>query len=634
MRDCPGDRHAMIKKVDTLHPQSETVAPNGFFESYARFFNEVLVQDEFRTDPLRHLYVFDRHQYAEPRFYPARGWEEVSSISDPELESEFAIDENFGGMEKELLSFLLVRRLSKVLKIVGDIGVGKSTFLQYMLECYLPRQKFFEHGIYIPINMIKIFRDRTEYSYSEVIQLLEEWFPDLYRQHAVAGDNILPDCPSGWKQLLRFLHQLVSARGENRVILAFDNVDAFPPDFQMCLWDVTQQLAECSGATCIVAMRKVNSRYFESLDRMPGTAYYLMEQRPPVVSRVVQRRMLYFLYRDDEIRKRRRICVQARDYNIEFGDLEEFVKKFVDILLDKTAADFLENLTNFNVRVAMRWTLRLLQSWNLNVVRMVTSLINALGHQRYTDPLVTFDTLVNALGLNNHSVYFPSESCLENIFSAGLKDTSTDLLVKYRILKYCDAQDWPVRKKALLSHLAVFGYGTRECQPALDQLMAHPRRLIRSDDGESFDSLRTIELNPAGRYYLARLIHYMDYLQLVMYDCYLPDALVDALDRQSTLPSRIASVVGFVEFIGDTELSEICRGIKRLGVRFRQDYSGVYGDDLLAARILANLEREVKLIYRAVRSGDDAHNSSVEICSLVQAAMDRLHRRYQEVMDR
>ena len=135
--------------------------------------------------------------------------------------------------------------------------------------------------------------------------------------------------------------------------------------------------------------------------------------------------------------------------------------------------------------------------------------------------------------------------------------------------------------------------------------MALPRRLILSADGNSFETLSTLEINIAGKYYLHELLYNIDYIQAVMPDCYVPDEIYSRLGQKGSLLSRISTVVEFVCHIGETELSELtARVINRRAIS-RSDYEMVYGDTLLAVKILRVLRVTLRRIASATVSSSE-----------------------------
>ncbi|MBI5215192.1 MAG: hypothetical protein HY960_05520 [Ignavibacteriae bacterium] len=619
----------MIKKNETLQPFSTEVAPNGFYLAYRRFFDQVFIQDEFEHDKLRNLYIYDRHTFSDPKYIPGKGWEKIVVLNDPELQSEFDMDNNFGTYEKELLSFILVNTKPKILKIVGEIGSGKSTFLQHMFLNFLPDQRFAGRGLwYLHFDLEKVFQQYENYGYEQVIQLLEQEFPRMTKNSSFISGHGFPNCPSKMQDIIDFLKDLVYQLQSNKVIICFDNVDVFRPSFQKTFWQIAEGLAKATGATFIISMREINSRYFETISNARYISYFMMEQRPPVLSKVIERRLLHFAYDDPLVKNVRRLRIKTDEITVAFSDFEEFIKNFIKIIFSNEIISALDNLTNYNVRVGLRWVLSFIQSWNLNVVQMVSKLTKSIWVGTTVEHFATFDTLLNAIGLWNHKTYFSRCSSIENIFSANLKNSANDLLIKYRCLKYCQVHGDGTTKEGLVTHLKKISYLDTEIREAVDQLLTHPRRLLFSNDGNEFDDIVTVGINQAGKYYLSKLLYYLDYFELISGDCFLPIRNTKISDDDTSYISRIIEAIKLIKYIGKIELSEIenATGNQKLSL---EEYRRIYGSELLAVSILQNIKSNIKIIFGSMRSHTLAQHQCIRTLRMVDSIISELSKKYE-----
>ena len=223
---------------------------------------------------------------------------------------------------------------------------------------------------------------------------------------------------------------------------------------------------------------------------------------------------------------------------------------------------------------------------------------------------------------------------MENIFSAHLKESKADLLIKYRCLKYCDVHGERVDKNGLLAHLEKFGYSKSEIKEATEQLLALPRRLLRSDDGDGFEQLQTIELNPAGKFYLDKLLFYLDYLELIAIDCYLPEELVPRLDQNSVITDRLLRTIRFIQFIGDIELEEIREGKEKIGDGFWEEYQRIYGYELLASRILRHARSSIRSIFISTPSYLPSDQSFHKVRNDIDLISMKLSQKLQDLLQK
>jgi hypothetical protein len=585
----------MMRRNDSVLPVSCEVPPNGLYEAYRYLLDQIFVQTEFDKDQLRHLYIFDRAQYVGERFRP-RGWQRVEVVEDPVLLKDFEIRPEFGEYEREFLSFLRVDLRGKLLRIVGEPGTGKSTFLRFMLDSYLPQQRFFGSGRLISLDLSKVLRVHDRYEYDQTADLLIS---------NLVSSLLKTDAPprgcAGWshQDLVDWVRQEVEERGPARVLVAFDNVDVFDAGFQESLWRISESLARSTGCTVILCMRPINSRYFTACGVAGNSVRYDMWQRPPVLHSVIQRRLEYFLEANEDFKPNRLLRIAAREFWVTFSDMRSFIERFLDMLLDNRIQNALDNLSNYNVKLALLWTLRFISSWNLNVPLLLGRLIRATGLEMPSEGADEFDTFIVALGLGNYSMYFPRSSCLENLFSAHIRGRESDLLIKYRILKYCSGSSAPVRKDELVEHLRRFGYDSGEIVRAVSLLVAPPRRLLRSMDGEEFQEMRTLEPTHSGKYYLHRLIYYLKYVQIVADDIDIPEDLSHAMTMDRSIYERMGATLRFIDLIGNREFDEANRFISSGGdsCKLSRHYASIYGTRPLCVEMVDSARASMMSIY-------------------------------------
>jgi hypothetical protein len=592
-----------MRRNASENPASCQVQPNGFYQAYRHLFDKIFLQSDFEGDELRDLYVFDRCHYTRERFQP-RTWSRVELQEDLVLSREFDIPPTFGQYERELLSFLMVDVKGKLLRIIGNPGTGKSSFLKLMLETYLPQQRFIgneRRGRIITLDLSKALRVRKHYNYAQTANLLIRHLAE-----SVQSKSFPTRAAAGWdeQQLINWLRQEVEHHGANRVMFAIDNVDVFHPSFQDNLWVIADSLCRSTGCTVILCMRPINSRYFDSPAAGASSVHYDMDQRAPVLSAVIKRRLKYFVQNSRDFRQDSHMRIGANPFWVTFEDVEEFVNSFLRIILNDRVQTALENLTNFNVKLGLLWTLRFASSWNLNVPAMVKRLVSAASLEAVPEPIDSFDSLIAALGLGNHSIYFPQSSCLENLFSAQLKRQNADLLIKYRVLKYCAGVRGDVAKTQILEHLTGFGYSQNEIATTIDALVKPPRRLLESRDGDGFHALTTLRIAHSGVYYLSHLVHNILYIQIVADDIEIPESLFTPMTRSSSKYERIKASVDFIRLVGEKEISDAARFLQSSNEinGNREAYEAIYGRELLSTDMLKSVRIQIVRRYRREKS--------------------------------
>jgi hypothetical protein len=575
----------MMRRNSEVSPESRTLSPNGFYQAYRHLFDEICVQQEFESDHLKELYIFDRATHVEEPVH-LKGWCKVELVKDPVIEREFDLLPEFSIYEREFLTFLLTDVKGKLLRLIGPVGSGKSTFIRYMFEHYLLKQRFFEKNMTVLIDLSKILRTQKEYTYDETVRVVLKEIKNRLAKMQVESHYLIA---RNEHLLVQFLQKQVNILGPKHVFIVFDNADVFSASFQGHLSEFALNLSTASGCTVILTTRMVNAPNFSDPAKGGAIPRYDMFQRPPLIHKVIERRLNYLIDVKQDFQQERTIRIELDQFTVTFSDVETFVKTFTEFILHDRVRDALESLANFNVRLAFLWTLVIIGSWNLNIPLMVNRIMKLVGFNKKLKPVDAFDTFLLALGMCNHQMYFPSHSLLENLFSAHLSNHENDHFIKYRCLKFCSRSDKSIGKTGLEGHLMNFGYSIPEITEAVNQLLSLPKRLLESDDGQTYNTLKTLRITYAGRYYIHRLVYAIRYVQIVADDIVLPD---EVSLHEGNQRKRLSNLLEVLEFMGEKEIEETRRFVDSNGKHniAVQDYIDIYGKTPLTVNIIRRLQ--------------------------------------------
>ncbi len=571
----------MIRRNADILPVSREVLPNGFYQLYGHLFDEIFLEKTFDFDVLKDLYIFDRYEPAREPFVP-REWQKVDPVTHSELEKEFLLDPNFGYQERQLLSFLLTKLTDgKLLGIVGDVGTGKSTFIQYMFKHYIPGQPFGRDTRIWVVDISHVLQTQEKYAYHETVAAV---LPEVRNAFIEADATIDDTGPWTGYQFVEYVRGEIRRLSDRRkVIIVFDNVDRFPASFQKNLAQLCDTLVEATSSTVVVALRPITIPHFVLPARAGGTPPQYLEQRPPLIEKVLQRRLEHFTKARGEFKSPHQIRIAGKSVHVSFATVERFVPNFIKLVVERRVQEALEHLSNRNVLVASMWTLDLMRAWNLNVPELIDHPGSQEVHLReHSD---NFDTFITALGYSNHDMYFRSTSRLENLFSAGLMDSRHDTLIKCRCLKYCNHHPGPVQKETLLCHLRKFGYEEYEVAKAVNALLEAPRRLLQSVDGSTLAEINTVGISTAGRWYLNKILFYMRYIQIVADDMLLPE---EKSLNDGSWPKRMRNLLDVLELIGEREIEEVKSFMSSGSDQnvLADEYIRVYGKGPLAVEMM------------------------------------------------
>lgn len=625
----------MGRETDGKQPIDYRISPNSFYEEYRVQIDPPFVRQKFTREDLQKIYVFDRFRISEARFQPTYlNPENAIEFKDKSiLERYYEIPPEFGLLELEMIAFLHEDLESKWLRLIGRAGVGKSTFLDYMFNVYLPTQKGFVNFITLRVDVSAILRMHDKYTYDLTARRLVE---ALHR--TAVSNNFAAPVDNYWDEskLINILRKEVDSRGCHRVIVILDNIDVMPESFQRHSSVFSQSLAFATKCTVITSVRPVNSKNITNPSEGAAIARYDLPQRPPLLSKVIQKRLEYCLKYSKELYEPRKIRFTHGDYTITFKDFQRFFNALTTVLISDSVKEAIENLSNYNIRQALIWALHFIKSWNLDISSLVEPVFKTQISESHRSHVELLDQFIIALGLKNHKLYFNECSDLENVFSSHLSNVEHDLLIKIRCLFYCRAYQPSVRKVDLEKHLCRFGYLPANQKVAIMLLNQAHRQLLESSDcdpndwgnnqskdnvdgppkpvnsqisrhiltSESeyninsiYESIQSLSITQAGLYYIEKLIYWMNYLQIIADDVWLPESFQFA---GGTAYDRFESIYGFIEVIGQRELVETKVYVNNAIGQDEdiRELSYIYGEQPLACRMLKSLESTLRRLQR------------------------------------
>ncbi len=601
------------------------VAPNAIYQAYRHLLDAVFVQQRLCKKDFENLYVFERFELVKHRFaLPFADDPSIELLDDPVMQRAFDLRSEFGQQERDLLSFLMteVDEDGKCMRLVGEVGTGKSTFLRFMFKDYLPRQEFFRGGkiLYVDFSEILISHDCYDYELT-----VERVCWELLRRLMGSKEAKEEFRVFNEARLLDLLRSLGDQVGQSRVVIVLDNVDTWPTTFQQNLAILVQQLARAARCTVVIAMRPLTAKSF-AVDCEGWAPSYLLEQRPPLLHKVIEKRLRQHLESKIDFRLPRVVSMQGSRFTIKFTGIERYISNFINLLMHEKVRQALENLTNYNVRLALLWTLDFLMSWNLDIPQLLGPVFRAQFAKGPVKSLDVMETFILAMGLKDHQMYFPSVSNLENLFSAHLANAEHDLLIKLRCLVYCHAHQPSSNATMLKEHLSKFGYSTEEQHTALNQLVRASRRLLLPLEGGSFESLTQLKISSAGEYYLDDLMYRANYLQMVADDIPLPQPVQVT---GGTIYERFHGILDVLETLANQELADYRRFLKLGGEA--EELLGLYGDCSAIEKVVQRLTVTVRRLEDAGAMTD--RSARTDLLQAVDRLSRRIHADYCRIFD-
>jgi hypothetical protein len=350
------------------------------------------------------------------------------------------------GLNERLTRDVLANALhNRPIILLGDVGVGKSMFLQRLIK--IEAKEILQDVIVLYVNFgaePALANDINDYVTEKFIdELAESYNIDIYDnslvraiykkdlkrfENGIYGSLRTSDPDEYKRQELRTLQQSIDNTSEHLrramkflqgsrhkyFLVVLDNVDQRPTEFQEQVFLISQSLAQQWPATVFVALRP--STFYESKSSGSLAAYQ------PRVFTVAPARI------DDVLLLRLKF---ARKQLVETGKLQSFPKgltldstslvSYMDVLIkafqeDDRLKELLDNMSGGNIRQALGFVATFVGSGYVRTKRILS--IAAEGGT-YNVPMHEF---IRAIMYGDQEYYDASKSPILNVFDISRSD--------------------------------------------------------------------------------------------------------------------------------------------------------------------------------------------------------------------
>ena len=405
--------------------------------------------------------------------------------------------------------------------VIGDAGVGKTTFIKNLLRTSKADDE--EFVIQIDLGVNQTFKGDVDGFILDEIerQFLNRYKLDLFERNFVRGvwdleirrfrdgvesDLFEIDPKAAELKLIEFLKEkitnrsdhvrqcidhLVKGRGQ-RVIIVLDNADQRTSKFQEDIFLKSQEIASVWNALVFVTLRPVT--YYRSKKMGAASAYSnrVFTIFPPKPDEVLDRRLNFAL---DLVEGR--VSLPDKKINLKIETVSLVLRALkVSLQSNKSLVEFLANITGGNIRELVRLTSRFIGSANVDFDKIVEI---QKGTGRYIIPVHEFQKEVL---LGEYKYFDPEASLACNVFDIFEFDPKEHFLDLY-LLAFLDSQiarhdsDGFVDKFGVFDEMEALGYPRNLIIDHLDRLTE--KRLIENnlhvDDNEESGGLISSEIH-------------------------------------------------------------------------------------------------------------------------------------------
>ena len=469
-------------------------------------------------------------------------------------------------------SAVIALHLRRPVVLLGDVGVGKTSFLKHLM--YVSAFAEFTHALYIYIDFgsqgaltasLKGFvlnAIEQQLLTNHNIDVHEDGFirgvyhSDIARfQRGIYGRLRDKDDTAYEKALLEFLQGKTEKLDDHlrksvahiadgrkkQVILVLDNADQRDYDVQQQVFIIAEHFAKEWKAAVFVAVRPqtfYKSKQAGSLTAYPHRVFTIA---PPRVDQVIQRRLQFAL----DIASGKIESAQLANVSLRLENIATFLRALLYSLSHNTElVEFLSNITAGNIRAVVDFVAGFIGSANVNTEKIITIMEN---EGRYTIPVHEFG---KAALLGDYSYYDPASSLALNVFDIGGANQNEHFLVPI-ILGYLNVdgdhrtKEGFVASAAIVTEMQKWSFVPFATEAALrrannKKLLETPQRVtFDEDEGGLFGEVpEYFRITTIGAYHLRRWISDFAYLDAMAYDTPILDE-----DTVKRLRSTIASFV-------------------------------------------------------------------------------------------
>ena len=538
-----------------------------------RTLSELLLQDIGETESEERQFfeqcycssgALSQHALLNRKILEAR----YDALSDLEARAPVSEPANPKVAADQLSSNVLQEALSRrPVILIGDVGVGKTSFLKNLI--YNDAKTVFDDAVYIYANfgakgalkesinevvltcaeeqilhrygidiLEKSFIDGT-YA-SEIARFKRGIYRDLFESDPAAARNRLLEMLEAhtrnrFEHLKRAITHIVKAR-HKQVIFILDNADQRSDDVQQEVFLVAQELAKDWHCHVFISLRPhtfYKSRQSGVLAAYPHRVFTIF---PPRVDELLEKRLEYAI----GMAEGKFPVDRLDDIQFHIPSMAALLKALLNSLRNnQDLQEMLANITGGNVRSILQFVTSFIGSPNVDAEKIV-SLMNADGGQ-YTIPLHEFS---KAALLGDYS-HFHSESSLAlNVFD--VRHSSKEHFLVLAILAELEhvaaeaSSDGFVGVDRIVGTMQGQGFTPGQVDFALQRctnkrLIETPDRVLFEQIGQyAFDEIADkMRITSIGAFHLKRWFPTFAYLEAMSFDT----PIFDESTRSDLTPS-------------------------------------------------------------------------------------------------
>jgi GTPase SAR1 family protein len=456
-----------------------------------------------------------------------------------------------GEISPELLAKSLSRR---PILLIGDVGVGKTTFIRHLIK--VDAAALFANAItlyidlgsqatmsldlkaFIPKEITRQLREKynidseeesliyatynlelQRFSEKSIYAKFREKDPTLYE---IKKLELIEEKLANKEQHLSCVLQHIAKGRKKQIVVVLDNSDQRTEDTQQLAFLVSQELAERWPVTVFVALRPETFHRSKREGALSGYHPKAFTISPPRIDQVIEKRLRFAIkITKGEIP----ITSLPETTRINFTKLDKIIRIFLHSLNNKELAEFIDNICGGNIRLALDLVKGFFGSGHIDTQTML-NIYDESG--RYDISLHQF---LRAVIFGDAEHYDPDQSPIANLFDASRYDPKEHFIMPLSIgiissLEGASMQEGFVEIYKIYDQLQELRFTPEQIEIALikglkKKLIEAPARRI-PQPGQTMPN--TLRVTTIGRYHIERLCRFFTYLDAVIVDTPIFDA--------------------------------------------------------------------------------------------------------------
>lgn len=481
------------------------------------------------------------------------------------------------GISAELLAESLSRR---PILLIGDVGVGKTTFLRNLITIVAP--KIFAQAIHLYIDLgsqASLSSDLKKFVLEEIKRQLRDHYElDVEEDRFIRGvynlelqrfrkglyGRFRESDPHLFElKEVEFLEKKVAEESEflkdvlehvvkgrrKQVVIFLDNADQRDEDIQQQVFLISQELATNWTATIFVALRP--ETYYRSLKVGALSGYHpkAFTISPPRIDIVLEKRLNFALkITSGEIP----ISMLQSSISVRLDTLDTIIRVFLDSLKwTRAIHEFIDNIPGGNVRLALDLVKGFFGSGHVNTQKIV-DIYEQTGS--YYIPLHEF---LRAVIFGDNLYYDPDRSPIANLFDASSMDEKEHFLLPLIIGLLTTSSNYNndegfVETAKVYEQLQGLGFVPEQIDASI--IKGYAKKLIetgaRRIPQPNQIMPQTLRATSVGSYHLHRLSHEFSYVDAMIVDTPIFDENVRKLIKDvHNIEQRINRTETFCDYL-------------------------------------------------------------------------------------